>query len=60
MEFFRARLVGVTPEDGRKLLFTIVFVLIVVLLGRLLGWITGRVLPSKRLERAGFWTRQEK
>jgi small-conductance mechanosensitive channel len=58
MELFGIHFVGVTAENGRKLLFTVAFALSVILLGRLSGWLAGLVLPGKRLERAEFWTRQ--
>lgn len=58
MQFLGIHLLGLTPQNGRKLLFTIVFIVAVMLLGRVLRWIASVVLPGKRLERVEFWTRQ--
>ena len=58
VEFLGVKLVGVTPENGKKLLLTLAFILILLLLGRLLTvlarWLM-RGRPNVRLE---FWTHQ--
>jgi len=50
------KLVGVTGANGRKLLFTIVFLAIVWLLAWVLGCLTK--LVRERYQRAAFWIRQ--
>jgi small-conductance mechanosensitive channel len=52
------KLVGVTAESGRKLLFTVVFVLIVVLVGRLLQKGVDRIVTRRWNVALGFWARQ--
>lgn len=55
---FGVRLVGVTPENGRKFLVTLALLVIASVLGwlltKLIGFVTAR-LASRRI---GFWTRQ--
>lgn len=57
VEILGVKLVGVSAESGKKLLFSLVFVALAVMLGRLLraaaGWYYGR-----REERVAFWVRQ--
>ncbi len=50
-------LVGLTTADGRKVLFTIVFTLLIVLLSRLSSWHKGLALGGGHLRRAELWTR---
>lgn len=57
-QLFGVKLVGVTAENGKKLLFTIVFIAVVILVGRLLRWAASVVLPGRRNERVEFWVRQ--
>ena len=45
-------------DNGRKLLFTLVFVAVVLLLGALAGRLAYRALRGHGYERAQFWTRQ--
>ncbi|EDY17550.1 MscS Mechanosensitive ion channel [Chthoniobacter flavus Ellin428] len=58
MEFFGIKFVGVNPENGRKLLLTIGFVLAVGLLRLLLLWLTNLILGGNPMSRGRFWTRQ--
>lgn len=58
VQLFGVKLVGVTAENGHKLLFTVVYVAIVIGLSRLGRWITARVFPGKTYERVEFWTNQ--
>lgn len=58
MRLFGIHLVGLTPTNGRKLLFTLAFVVAVIALGRILRWTAGMLLRDRRLQRAQFWTRQ--
>jgi small-conductance mechanosensitive channel len=58
IEFLGIKLVGFNAENGKKLLFTIVFIFLVILLARglhaLMHWLLRRS-GNKRVE---FWTRQ--
>ncbi len=60
MEFLGIKWVGINPENGQKLLLSIVFIAIVILLGKLARWASQKVID--RSDRAGvqaaFWTRQ--
>lgn len=57
LELFGVKLVGINAESGRKLLFSIAFVLVMLLihaaLHRLARWVAGG-----RGERVAFWSRQ--
>ena len=60
MEFLGINWVGVTPENGQKLLLSLAFVAVVVIVSRILRWVVGLVL--RRTDHASvqtkFWTRQ--
>lgn len=56
VEILGVKLVGVTAENGRKLLFTLAFILMVVLLVKAGRWLALRGLGSS--QRALFWSRQ--
>ncbi|WP_018260678.1 mechanosensitive ion channel family protein [Methylobacterium sp. WSM2598] len=58
LHVFGVTLIGVTPENGRRLLLTLAFVAVVVLLGRGLRWVAGRVGHHVRDKRTAFWLRQ--
>lgn len=58
VEILGVELVGVNAENGRKIVLTIVFVLLVLLLGRLLRAAAGVVLRRRRDARLAFWWRQ--
>jgi small-conductance mechanosensitive channel len=58
LELFGVRLVGVNAENGKKLLFTLLFLIAVLLFSRVAHFIARR-LPTRRVsERAAFWVRQ--
>ena len=57
VEIFGIKLAGVNAENGRKLLFTLAFVVLVMLLSRLLRWLT-RAIFQRRSEGVAFWSRQ--
>jgi small-conductance mechanosensitive channel len=57
VQLFGIPLIGISAENGKKLLFSIAFVLAVVLLGRLLNGLT-RLLFGERTGRARFWSKQ--
>ena len=60
MEFLGIKWVGVTPENGQKLLLSLAFIAVVVVVSRTLRWIVG--LALRRTDHASvqtrFWTRQ--
>ena len=60
MYFFGIDWVGVNPENGQKLLLSLVFIVVVMLVSRFLRWLVGVVL--QRTDHASiqtkFWTRQ--
>jgi small-conductance mechanosensitive channel len=58
VEPFGVRLVGFNTENGKKLLFTIVFVAVVLVIGRVARLINARVFDITRRHRAHFWTKQ--
>jgi small-conductance mechanosensitive channel len=58
LELFGTRLIGITPDNGRKLLFTVVFILAVAILNWLLRSIAWLFLRGRRSERVIFWVRQ--
>ena len=58
VEILGVELVGVNAENGRKVVLTIVFVLLVLLLSRLLRAAAGAVLRGRRDARIAFWWRQ--
>jgi hypothetical protein len=58
VEFLGIKLVGFNAENGKKLLFTIVFILLVILLARALHLLTHRLLCDSGNKRVEFWTRQ--
>ncbi len=58
VQLFGVKLVGVNAENGKKLLFSIVFVLFVIFLGRFLRWLAHRNTWDKASKRFAFWTHQ--
>src|SRR5690349_17132401 len=58
LQLFGITLIGVSPENGRKLLLTIVVVLAVIAISRLLHAMVGKVTRKEPWPRAQFWTRQ--
>ena len=58
IEFLGIKLVGFNAENGKKLLFTIVFIFLVILLARGLHALTHWLLRRSGNERVEFWTRQ--
>lgn len=58
LELFGVRLVGVNFETGKKLLFSVVFVVAVYLIGSLLRAVLSRRTWNDRTKRVAFWTRQ--
>ncbi len=58
VQLFGVKLVGVNAENGKKLLFSTVFVLLILLLGRFLRWLAHRNAWSHAGKRFAFWTHQ--
>jgi small-conductance mechanosensitive channel len=58
VQLFGVKLVGVNAENGKKLLFSLVFVAAVMLAGRLLRWLAHRRTWSKSQKRVAFWAHQ--
>ncbi len=59
VQILGVRLVGVTPENGRKLLFTIIFVVAVLIARRILRGVNALIFRGNdKIERAQFWIRQ--
>ena len=58
MEIFGIKFIGITAENGQKLLLTVLFILGILLFGFLLRRLTELILGSAQLERARFWTKQ--
>ena len=58
VEIFGTSLVGINAENGKKFLFSPVFVVVALLLGRLLQFLSSLILRSHRIERIKFWVRQ--
>ncbi len=58
VQLFGVKLVGVNAENGKKLLFSVVFVLCVTFLGRFLRWLAHRNTWDKAGKRFAFWTHQ--
>ncbi len=58
LEILGTKLIGITPDNGRKLLFTVAFVVCVVILHWILKSIAKLFLRSRRSEKVVFWVRQ--
>lgn len=58
VELFGVRLVGINAENLTKLVFTLIFIVVVNLLGHLARGIASQVLHGRGREQVQFWTRQ--
>ncbi len=58
VQIFGVKLLGVTQENGRKLLITVVFVLVLALLNWLMRALARLFLRGHRNQQVVFWTRQ--
>lgn len=58
VELFGVKLVGVNADNGKKLIFSVVFVCAVYLLGKVLRWLAHRGALDPKRKRVAFWTRQ--
>jgi small-conductance mechanosensitive channel len=58
VELLGIRLVGVSAENGKKLLFTVCFVMLTILVGHFLNWVVRSIQRKHRSEQTAFWARQ--
>ncbi len=58
VELFGVQLVGVSAQSGKKVLFTLAFILFVTILGWILRKVASWLLQGRQSERVRFWTRQ--
>jgi small-conductance mechanosensitive channel len=58
LQLFGITLIGVTPENGAKLLLTLLVILVVVLVSRVLHASLGKAASGVSWPRARFWARQ--
>lgn len=58
VELLGVRLVGVTAENGKKLLLTITIIVAMYLVGRAVRSVATRVLKERGDDRTAFWVRQ--
>jgi small-conductance mechanosensitive channel len=58
MDIFGVKLVGLTAENGRKLLLTLVFIVLSLLVSRGLQALAGVVFHQRRNRKVQFWTQQ--
>ncbi len=58
LHIFGVTLIGATPENGRRLLLTGAFIIVVIAAGRGARWIVSRVTHTLKDRRAAFWSRQ--
>src|SRR4051812_30182713 len=58
LQILGVKLVGVTSENLKKLLFSGILLLVLYGLGWLLRWIVPKVLPTRDSVRVAFWSRQ--
>ncbi len=59
MELFGIKFIGLTPENGRKLLFTVIIILTVMIIRRVLHAVVQRTArTSDPVNRVRFWTHQ--
>jgi small-conductance mechanosensitive channel len=58
LELFGTKLIGFTPDNGRKLVVTLAFIVCVVVLHWVLKSLSNLFLQSRRSEKVVFWVRQ--
>lgn len=58
VQLFGVKLLGISAESGKKLLFSIVFVTFIFLLGKVLRWLSHRNAWSHSRQRIAFWAHQ--
>jgi small-conductance mechanosensitive channel len=58
LQVFGVRLIGATSENARKLLLTVVFIVVVLILGWMLRALLAAICRSGAFKRTAFWARQ--
>jgi small-conductance mechanosensitive channel len=58
VQFLGVRLVGVNAENGKKLLFSLCFVVLALMVGHALHWLARRNAWDRPGKRFAFWARQ--
>jgi small-conductance mechanosensitive channel len=58
VQLFGVKLLGVNAENGKKLLFSLVFVLFAFLVGRAFRWFAQRKSKDREQKRIAFWAHQ--
>ncbi len=58
LDILGVKLVGFTAENGKKILLTLAFLLIVYMVQRFLQWMTRIFLSKQKNIQVGFWSRQ--
>jgi small-conductance mechanosensitive channel len=58
LQVFHVKLVGVTAENGRKLLLSVILIVFLFLLSQALTWIFGKIFTRRDSIRTTFWSRQ--
>lgn len=58
VQFFGVKLVGINADNGKKLLFSIGWIILITLIGRGLRWLAHRKAWSVAEKRFAFWTHQ--
>lgn len=58
VEVFGVRMVGANTETLKKLLFTLILILIITAVSRTLSYLARRAVGGRREERVAFWSRQ--
>lgn len=58
VQLFGVKLLGVSAESGKKLLFSIIFIAFLLVVGKFLRWLASRMSWSRPGAQIAFWTRQ--
>lgn len=58
LRVFGVTLIGATPENGRRLLLTLAFILGALVLGAVLRWVVSFLVKRVHNRHAAFWSRQ--
>jgi small-conductance mechanosensitive channel len=58
LELMGVKLIGMTPENGRKLLLSIVVLIVLPLIGLGLTKLVALITRARPMKRVGFWARQ--
>ncbi len=58
VQILGVRLVGVNAENGKKLLFSLIFLLLLLALSKGLSWLVRKLVRGRDSVRVTFWTPQ--